>query len=122
MQQKWRFITSKHNAQRRTSLPNLLQQSNATPTDSEYAHFCGPFDCNKMPLAPMGCEVQVHENNKHGMWAFQSVDGLYLFTSPEHYRVHNCQVKQTKKERLSNTVRFKHKNFTNPTSSGQTNE
>jgi hypothetical protein len=72
-----------------------------------------------MPLAPMGCEVQVHENNKHGMWAFQSVDGLYLFTSPEHYRVHNCQVKQTKKERLSNTVRFKHKNFTNPTVSPQ---
>jgi hypothetical protein len=40
---------------------NLLRQSNATPTVSAYAHLSGPFDYNKMPLAPMGCEVQVHE-------------------------------------------------------------
>jgi hypothetical protein len=40
---------------------NLLRQSNAMPTVSAYAHLCGPFDYNKMPLAPMGCEVQVHE-------------------------------------------------------------
>ncbi|KAL7477704.1 hypothetical protein ACHAW6_003497 [Cyclotella cf. meneghiniana] len=38
---------------------NPLRQSNATPTFSAYAHLCGPFDYNKMPLAPMGCEVQV---------------------------------------------------------------
>ncbi len=40
---------------------NLLRQSNATPTVSAYAHLCGLFDYNKMPLAPMGCTVQVHE-------------------------------------------------------------
>ena len=34
---------------------NLLQKSNATPTVSAYAHLSGPFDYNKMPLAPMGC-------------------------------------------------------------------
>jgi len=33
---------------------NLLQQSNATPTVSAYAHLSSPFDYNKMPLAPMG--------------------------------------------------------------------
>ena len=33
---------------------NLLRQLNATPTVSAYAHLCGPFDYNKMPLAPMG--------------------------------------------------------------------
>eukprot|EP00804_Cyclotella_cryptica_P030764 CCRYP_009164-RA/>CCRYP_009164-RA protein AED:0.15 eAED:0.16 QI:0/0/0/1/1/1/4/0/1045 len=37
---------------------NLLRQSNATPTVSAYAHLNGPFDYNKMPLAPMGCSVQ----------------------------------------------------------------
>ncbi|KAL7502572.1 hypothetical protein ACHAXN_003578 [Cyclotella atomus] len=95
---------------------NLLRQSNATPTVSAYAHLCGPFDYNKMPLAPMGCEVQVHEKtDKRGTWAYHSVDGWYLYTSPEHYRVHNCQIKQTKKERLSDTVQFKHKHITNPT-------
>jgi antitoxin (DNA-binding transcriptional repressor) of toxin-antitoxin stability system len=31
---------------------NLLRQSNATPTVSAYAHLAGPFDYNKMPLAP----------------------------------------------------------------------
>ena len=34
---------------------NLLRQSNATPTVSAHAHFSGPFDYKKMPLAPMGC-------------------------------------------------------------------
>ncbi len=46
---------------------NLIQQSNANPTVSTYAHLSGPFDYNKMPLAPMGCEAQVHEKtNKPG--------------------------------------------------------
>ena len=94
---------------------NLLRQSNATPTISAYAHLSGPFDYNKMPLAPMGCEVQVHEKtDKRGTWAFHSVDGWYLNTSSEHYRVHNCHVKETKSKRLSDTVHFKHKNITNP--------
>ena len=50
---------------------NLLRQSNARPNVSAYAHFSGPFDYNKMPLAPMGCEAQVHEKKeKRGMWAY----------------------------------------------------
>jgi hypothetical protein len=65
---------------------NLLRQSNATPTVSAYVHLSGPFDYNKMPLAPMGCNAQIHEkmtNKAHGV--FHLVDGWYLFTSPEHY-------------------------------------
>ena len=95
---------------------NLIRQSNATPNVSAYAHLSGPFDYNKMPLAPMGCEAQVHEKtDKRGTWAYHSVDGWYLFTSPEHYRTHNCHIKQTKSERLSDTVQFQHKRITNPT-------
>ncbi len=33
---------------------NLIQQSNATPNVLAYAHLSGPFNYNKMPLAPMG--------------------------------------------------------------------
>ena len=59
---------------------NLLRQSNATPNVSAYAHLTGPFDYNKMPLAPMGCAVQVHEKNRqarhmgvpHGRWVVSS--------------------------------------------------
>ena len=94
---------------------NLLRQSNAMPTVSAYAHLCGPFDYNKMPLAPMGCEVQVHEKtDSRGTWAYHCVDGWYLYTSPDHYRTHVCHIKETKSDRLSDTVHFKHKNITNP--------
>jgi hypothetical protein len=95
---------------------NLIRQSNAMPTVSAYAHLSGPFNYNNMPLAPMGCEAQIHEKtNKQGTWAYHSIDGWYLFTSPEHYRTHTCHVKATKSERHLDTVHFKHKNITNPT-------
>jgi hypothetical protein len=95
---------------------NLIRQSNATPNESAYAHLSGLFDYNKMPLAPMGCEAQVHEKtDKRGTWAYHSVDGWYLFTSPKHYRTHNCHIKHTKSKRLSDTVQFQHKRITNPT-------
>jgi hypothetical protein len=60
-------------------------------------------------------QPQVHEKtNKRGTWAFHSVDGWYLFTSPEHYCTHNCHVKHTKIKGLSDTVQFQHKRITNP--------
>ncbi|KAL7482004.1 hypothetical protein ACHAW6_007690, partial [Cyclotella cf. meneghiniana] len=78
---------------------NLLRQSNATPTGSAYTHLNGPFDYNKMPLAPMGCNAQVHEKaDSRGTWGFHSVDGWCLNTSPEHYRTHRCHIKSTNRE------------------------
>ena len=54
---------------------NLLRQSNATPNVSAYAHLSGPFDYNKMPLAPMGCAAQIHEkSDKRGTWQYHSAD------------------------------------------------
>ena len=95
---------------------NLIRQSNATPKVSAYAHLSGPFDYNKMPLAPMGCDAQIHEKkDKRGTWSYHSIDGWYLNTSTEHYRTHNCAIKQTKQERLTDTIHFNHKNITNPT-------
>jgi len=95
---------------------NLIGQSNTTPNVSAYAHLSGPFDYNKIPLAPMGCKAQVHEKtDKRSTWAYHSVDGWYLFTSPKHYRTHNCHIKHTKSERLSDMVQFQHKRITNPT-------
>jgi hypothetical protein len=95
---------------------NLIQQFNATPNVLAYDHLSGPFNYNKMPLGLMGCETQVHEKtNKRGTWAYCSVDGWYLFTSPEHYCTYNCHIKHTKSKRLSNTVQFQHKHITNPT-------
>ena len=49
-----------------------------------------------------------------GTWAYSSIDGWYLSTSPEHYRTHVCHIKHTNSERLSDTVQFKYKHITNP--------
>ena len=49
----------------------LLRQSNATPNASAYAHLSGPFEYNKMPLASMGCTVQVYKKtDKRGVLGF----------------------------------------------------
>jgi hypothetical protein len=96
---------------------NLIWQSNATPNVLAYSHLSGPFDYNKKPLASLGCEAQVHETtDKHGTWAYHSVNGWYLFTSLEHYCTHNCHIKHTKSEQLSNMVQLQHKGITNPSS------
>ncbi len=95
---------------------NLLRQSNVLPNILTYAHLSGPFDYNKMPLAPMGCEVLVHEKaDKQGTWAYHSIDGWYLSTSPDHYRTHLCHIKNTSSDWLLDTVHFNHKHFTDPT-------
>ncbi len=94
---------------------NLIWQSNAIPNVLACAHLSGPFDYNKIPLAPMGCEAQVHEKtNKCGTWAHHSDNRWYLFTLPEHYCTHACHIKHTKSKGLSNTVQFQHKRITNP--------
>ena len=95
---------------------NLLRQSNAVPTISAWQYVHGHFDYNKMPLAPMGCAVQLYQNSeKRTSWGANAIDGWYLQTSPEHYRCHIIYVKQTKSERVSDTVFFKTKFITQPT-------
>ena len=39
---------------------NLLRQANANPKLSAYSYLFGNFDYNRLPLAPLGCAVQVH--------------------------------------------------------------
>ncbi len=68
-----------------------------------------------MPLAPMGCAVQIHERSeRRGSWAMNSVNGWYLRTSDEHYRCHEVYVKHTRSTRISDTIHFKHKHITAP--------
>jgi hypothetical protein len=87
---------------------NILRQSNAVPTISAHQYVHGNFDYNKMLLAPMGCAVQLHQSSeRRAIWAANLIDGWYLQTSPEHYQCHIIYVKQTKSERVSDTVFFK---------------
>jgi hypothetical protein len=69
-----------------------------------------------MPLAPMGCAVQLHKSSeRQGTWAENTTDGWYIQTSPEHYGCHKIHVKKTNSKRVSDTIFFKHKYITQPT-------
>ncbi len=95
---------------------NLLRQSNAVPTVSAYQYVHGNFYYHRMPLAPMGCAVQLHQSSeRQATWAANLIDEWYLQTSPEHYLCHVIYVKQTKSERVSDTVFFITKYITQPT-------
>ncbi len=95
---------------------NLLRKSHATPTISAYAHVHGQYDYNKMPLAPIGCAVHIHEQAaKRATWAPHTIAGWYLGPSREHYRCHVVLPKQTQRTRVCETVVFKHKTITSPT-------
>ena len=39
---------------------NLIRQVHVVPKVSAYAYHHGNFDCNRMPIDPMGCAVQFH--------------------------------------------------------------
>jgi hypothetical protein len=95
---------------------NLLQQSNIAPTILAYLYVHRNFDYNRMPLAPMGCAVQLYENTtRRGTWAEHSTDRWYLGTSNKHYQCHRIYVKKTRRKRISDTVFFKHRYITQPT-------
>jgi hypothetical protein len=42
---------------------NFLRQLNAIPTVLAHQYVHGSFNYNKMPLAPMGCAVQLHQSS-----------------------------------------------------------
>ena len=94
---------------------NILRQSRKNPSISAYQHVNGVFDYNKMPLAPLGCAVEMHEGtSQRKSWDPQSLTGWYIGTSTEHYRCHKIFCKRTRSERISDTVVFHHKYITQP--------
>ena len=69
---------------------NLMWQENATPKKYAYAYLNGPHGSNRMPLVPLGCAIQFHENtNRRESWAPHSVNGWYLGISTNHYHCYN---------------------------------
>ncbi|KAL7475660.1 hypothetical protein ACHAW6_001574 [Cyclotella cf. meneghiniana] len=94
---------------------NLLCNANVAPKISAYTYCHGPFDYDRMPLAPIRCVLQFHVKTGHRRtWGEHSTDGRYIGASPEHYRTHHIFVKATRSHCLSDTVFFKHKFITQP--------
>ena len=66
---------------------NILHQANMTSKLSAYAYLNIPHDFNSMPMAPLGCAVQIHKNsNRRASWAPHSISGWYLVIPTEPYR------------------------------------
>ena len=95
---------------------NLLRQSNDAPTSSAQVRLFGNFDFSRIPLAPMGCAVQIHEEaSQRRTWAPHPIDEFYLGTSPDYYIAHRIYARATGAKKVSETVFSKHKYLTNPT-------
>ncbi|KAL7482915.1 hypothetical protein ACHAW6_008569, partial [Cyclotella cf. meneghiniana] len=82
---------------------NLLQNSDVMPKTSAYVYHHGPFNYDRMPLAPLGHAIQFHI--KPGCccpWGEHSTNGWYIAAH------HHIFFKATCTHSLSNTMYFKH--------------
>ena len=75
---------------------NLLRASRRQPKLSSYACLNGAYDFNRMPLAPPGTKVVIHETpDQRDSWAPHGVQGWYIGPATEHYRCHKCYIPST---------------------------
>ena len=58
---------------------NLLRQANVNLKLSAYAYLFGNFDYNQLPLAPLGCAVQIHTPPECRIsWGIRARKGWYI--------------------------------------------
>ena len=92
---------------------NLVRPSNVAPKVSAHQYMHGTFNFNTTPLAPLGCQVQMYlKPHRQTSWGKHASAGWYLGAALQHYRCHRIWNKETKAERVSDTVFFKHKYIT----------
>eukprot|EP00804_Cyclotella_cryptica_P006948 CCRYP_007089-RA/>CCRYP_007089-RA protein AED:0.34 eAED:0.34 QI:0/-1/0/1/-1/1/1/0/255 len=97
---------------------NMLCPANACPTISAHSYVYGIHDYNKTPLAPLGCATQCYVGpDQCRSFGGHSMDLWYVKTSPYHYRCHKLLIHDTKTERITDTVHFKHKRIKQPSTS-----
>ena len=86
---------------------NLMRPSRINPLISAYTLVHGEFDFNRTPMAPVGCKVIVHDRRgERGSWSNHGSHGFYIERAPHHYRNYTCYMRDTKQNRISNTVEF----------------
>ena len=65
---------------------NMMGPTNIAPTVSAYVYMCGQHNFNKMPLAPMGFAVLLHNKpDIQKTWSTHAINGFYIETSQKHY-------------------------------------
>ena len=75
---------------------NLLQSAYQNSSLSAYAALFGNYDFNKMPMAPPGTRVIVHEKpGNRKTYTGHGTEDWYIGPSPDHYRCFKCYMPTT---------------------------
>ena len=86
---------------------NILRRSLLNPELSAYEQVDGIQNFERSPLAPLGCEVKIHENpHKRLTYAPHSVEVWYLVPAVHHYRCYTCYNIDTGGETTPDTIAF----------------
>jgi hypothetical protein len=88
---------------------NLLRQATINPKISTWEYFNDPFDCNKTPLAPVGCRVLIHSKpTMRQSWDYRAKQGFYVGPVLDHYRCYELVKLETKQKVISDRVKSRH--------------
>jgi hypothetical protein len=94
---------------------NMLRPANVRQTISAHSYVHGIHDYNRMPLAPLGCETQCFvDPEQRTSFGSHSLDSWHIGSSADHYRAYKVFMRETRAERVTDTIVFKHKKITNP--------
>lgn len=97
---------------------NLTRTSRINPKLSAWAQLHGTFDFNRTPLGPPGSRVVVHDKPANRTsWAPHGLDGYYLGPALESYRCYRVWIRDTRKDRIADTVAWFPKYVQLPSSS-----
>ena len=94
---------------------NLVRQSTLNPKILAWEYFQGPFDYKATPLRTLGYPVMIHrKTSNRKSWDFRGEDGWSIGTALDHYRRQRFIPKDTKAEKISDTVEFRHQTINTP--------
>jgi hypothetical protein len=97
---------------------NLLRQSTINPRISAWEFFQGPFDFNKTPLGPVGCQILIHAKPAtHRSWDFCDKNDFYIGPAMDSYHCFKLVNADTKSQVISDTVKFPHSYLSIPSPS-----
>ena len=86
---------------------NVLRPYTEDKTISTWENFNGKFDYNATPLGPLGIGVLIHNKpSRRKSWDMRALDGWSTGVSMEHYRCQTAVTKESRAQRISDTVEF----------------
>ena len=84
---------------------NMLRPINLVPTISAYTYMYQQHNFNRIPSAPMGCSVMLHNKlDIRKTWDNHTIKGYYIKTSRDHYRCYKIWVKNTRSIQIADTM------------------